>query len=82
MTTHILDVVDLVEAEELADIVLVGHSYAGNAIAAASERVHERMFRDRPLDAFVLADDDNHIAIEDPATGAAILERAVPSVRG
>ncbi|MEX1167556.1 MAG: alpha/beta fold hydrolase, partial [Hydrogenophaga sp.] len=30
--THIQDVVGLIDAEELSDVILVGHSYAGNLI--------------------------------------------------
>jgi pimeloyl-ACP methyl ester carboxylesterase len=41
LNTHILDVANLVEWEELADIVLVGHSYAGMVIAGVAEALPE-----------------------------------------
>ena len=37
--THIADVVGLVEAEELDDIVLVGHSYGGMVATGAADRL-------------------------------------------
>ena len=37
LRTHIADVVGLVDAEELADIALVGHSYGGQVITGAAD---------------------------------------------
>jgi pimeloyl-ACP methyl ester carboxylesterase len=37
--THIADVVGLVQAEELSGIVLVGHSYGGQVITGAADRL-------------------------------------------
>jgi pimeloyl-ACP methyl ester carboxylesterase len=37
LKTHITDVVNLVEAEELNDVVLVGHSYAGMVVTGAAD---------------------------------------------
>lgn len=39
LQTHVADVVAVVEAEELDDIVLVGHSYGGQVITGAADRV-------------------------------------------
>jgi pimeloyl-ACP methyl ester carboxylesterase len=39
---HIADVTGLVDAEELNDIVLVGHSYAGMVITGAADRLNAR----------------------------------------
>jgi pimeloyl-ACP methyl ester carboxylesterase len=63
LTTHILDVVNLVEAEHLRDIILVGHSYAGNVVAAASERIRSRILAMVYLDCHVPADDDKFISV-------------------
>jgi pimeloyl-ACP methyl ester carboxylesterase len=43
LNDHIRDVVDLVEREDLRDVVLVGHSYAGMVIAGAAARLAERI---------------------------------------
>ena len=37
--THIADVVGLVQAEELRDVVLVGHSYGGMVVTGAADRL-------------------------------------------
>lgn len=50
MTT---DLVNHLEWEDLADVVLVGHSFAGNAISGAAELVPERIRRLVYLDAMV-----------------------------
>ncbi|MEY2688009.1 MAG: hypothetical protein RL375_2207 [Pseudomonadota bacterium] len=42
LATHIDDVVALVDAEELTDIVLVGHSYGGMVITGAADRLLAR----------------------------------------
>jgi pimeloyl-ACP methyl ester carboxylesterase len=39
LQTHITDVVNLIEAEELQDVVLVGHSYAGMVVTGAADRL-------------------------------------------
>ncbi len=39
LETHIADVVNLIQAEELQDVVLVGHSYAGMVVTGAADRL-------------------------------------------
>jgi pimeloyl-ACP methyl ester carboxylesterase len=39
LETHITDVVNLIEFEDLRDVVLVGHSYAGLVVTGVSDRV-------------------------------------------
>jgi pimeloyl-ACP methyl ester carboxylesterase len=43
LDTHIEDIVRLAEVEDLHDIVLVGHSYAGLPVSAAALRLRERI---------------------------------------
>src|SRR4051812_17697311 len=43
--THVTDVLAHLEAEELDDVVLVGHSYAGAVVTAAAARVPQRIRR-------------------------------------
>jgi pimeloyl-ACP methyl ester carboxylesterase len=40
--THIQDVIGLIDAEELSNVILVGHSYAGNLITCAADRLQQR----------------------------------------
>jgi pimeloyl-ACP methyl ester carboxylesterase len=59
---HIQDIVALIEAHDLREVVLVGHSYAGQVITGAADRVPERISRRVYLDAF--AGDDGNAAID------------------
>ncbi|MCO8269515.1 alpha/beta hydrolase [Actinoplanes sp. TRM 88003] len=43
LDTHIEDIVQLAEAEDLRDIVLVGHSYGGMPVSAAALRLRDRI---------------------------------------
>src|SRR3712207_1296724 len=43
LETHITDVVNLVEFEDLHDVVLVGHSYGGLVVTGAADRLPERI---------------------------------------
>lgn len=56
LETHILDIVNLLEWEELGDIVLCGHSYRGMVVTGAADRAAGRLRALVYLDAFVPAD--------------------------
>jgi len=43
LDTHIQDIVNLLEFEEIRDVILVGHSYAGTVVTAVADRVPERL---------------------------------------
>ena len=43
LDTYLDDVVNLVEFEDLRDIVLVGHSYAGHVVTGVADRIPERI---------------------------------------
>jgi pimeloyl-ACP methyl ester carboxylesterase len=43
LKTHITDVVNLIEFEDLHDVVLLGHSYAGLVITGVADRVPDRI---------------------------------------
>jgi pimeloyl-ACP methyl ester carboxylesterase len=53
LATHIDDVMSVIETEELARLVLVGHSYAGLLITAVADRCAERIVRLVYLDAII-----------------------------
>lgn len=51
--THVMDIVNLIETEELNEVILVGHSYAGMVpVPAAAHRIGDRLshvvYVDRP----------------------------------
>ena len=54
--TFVDDLVGLLEAEELTDTVLVGHSFGGNVITGAADRVPERIRHLVYLDASIALD--------------------------
>jgi pimeloyl-ACP methyl ester carboxylesterase len=43
LETHITDVVNLIEFEDLGNVVLLGHSYAGLVVTGAADRIPERI---------------------------------------
>lgn len=58
LSTHIQDVVALIEAHDLDDVVLVGHSYAGHVVTGVADRIPDRLAKRVYLDAFVGGDGD------------------------
>jgi pimeloyl-ACP methyl ester carboxylesterase len=56
LETHIADVVNLLRWEELEDVVLCGHSYAGCVVTGVADRVPESIRAVIYLDAFVPED--------------------------
>ena len=67
LDTHIDDVVNLIRWEELSNVVLCGHSYAGCVISGVADRIPERIARLIYLDAFVLEDGESLHAALPPA---------------
>ena len=54
--THVQDVVNLLEFEDLHDVLLVGHSLGGTVVGAVAHRVPERIARLIFLDALLPVD--------------------------
>ena len=74
--THITDVVQAIEAEELRDVVLVGHSYAGMLITAVADRMPHRLSCLVYLDAVVPKPGESWSSTHAPATRKARLDAA------
>jgi len=53
LDTHITDIVNVIEREELSELVLVGHSYGGMVITGVADRLPDRIASLVYLDAFV-----------------------------
>lgn len=53
LSTHIQDVSNLINFEDLTDVVLVGHSYGGMVITSVASILYEKIARLIYLDAFV-----------------------------
>jgi pimeloyl-ACP methyl ester carboxylesterase len=56
LNTHIIDIVSMMQMEDLKDVVLVGHSYAGFVVTGVADRSPSRVRTLVYLDAFVPED--------------------------
>ncbi len=52
LTTHVNDILGVLECEDLQQVILVGHSYGGMVISGAAERAAARLAQLVYLDAF------------------------------
>ncbi|MFI7386285.1 alpha/beta fold hydrolase [Streptomyces sp. NPDC049813] len=59
LDTHVADVVGLITGQDLHDVILVGHSYAGLVISSAANEVPERVAHLVYLDAMVPEDGES-----------------------
>ena len=69
LNTHIQDVVNVLEYEDLRKVILVGHSYGGMVITGVTERAADRLAHVVYLDAFV------------PQNGQALVDLLAPQFR-
>jgi pimeloyl-ACP methyl ester carboxylesterase len=56
LSTHIQDIVNVIEYENLSDVILCGHSYGGMVITGVAARIGERVRTLFYLDAFLPED--------------------------
>ena len=70
LTTHIADVVGLIEAEELTEVVLVGHSYGGIVITGAAARAKVRLRQLVYLDSAIVEDGESWSSAHAPEVRA------------
>ncbi|WP_199439930.1 alpha/beta fold hydrolase [Umezawaea beigongshangensis] len=63
LDTHVDDVVRLIVEEDLTDVVLVGHSYAGLVVASVAHRVPDRIAHLVHLDAMVPEDGESAVDV-------------------
>ncbi|MFF7985641.1 alpha/beta fold hydrolase [Streptomyces sp. NPDC007901] len=80
LDTHVDDIVGLITDEDLDDVVLVGHSYAGLVVSAAANRVPGRIGHLVHLDAMVPEHGETAADIQ-PVTRA-LIDRALASGDG
>jgi pimeloyl-ACP methyl ester carboxylesterase len=81
LSRHIADVVGLLFYEDLAGVVLVGHSYGGMVITGVAALASERLKQLVYLDAYVPADGQNEVDLW-PAAMRAEIETDEAAVRG
>lgn len=63
LSTHIEDIVNVLEFEDLREVVLVGHSYGGMVIAGVADRVPDRIGRMVYFDAIVPEDGESVMSL-------------------
>ncbi len=56
LSTHILDITQEFEYEDLDNVILVGHSYGGMVISGVAERIPDRIKRLVYLDGYIPED--------------------------
>jgi pimeloyl-ACP methyl ester carboxylesterase len=74
LSTHVLDVVNLLRWHDLRDVVLVGHSYGGMVITGVADRLADRLAALVYLDALVPENGDCVLDLQPPERREAILE--------
>lgn len=82
LDTHFRDVVELFEAEELSDAILVGHSYGGIVITGVAARIRERIRQLVYLDSALVADGESWSDAVPPEAAAARRKSAAESSGG
>ena len=75
LSTHVTDVEMLIEAEELTDVILVGHSYAGHVIPLVADRIKPRIRHLVFLDAVMAVDGKPFLPPEVGAARAKVADR-------
>ncbi|MFE2035489.1 alpha/beta fold hydrolase [Streptomyces scopuliridis] len=78
--THVRDIVDAVERNDLRDVVLVGHSYSGIPTGQAAELIGDRLARVIFVDSNVPADGESFVS--DWPDGRAMVEAAIAETGG
>lgn len=71
LDTFIADIVNHMEAEELEDVILVGHSHGGAVITGVADRIAERIRHLVYLDAAILENGRSAFSLLTPETAAA-----------
>jgi pimeloyl-ACP methyl ester carboxylesterase len=73
LNTHITDVVNVVNFENLQDVVLVGHSYAGMVLTGVAEQIRDKIASIIYLDAFLPENGDMLVNLAPEALKAATI---------
>lgn len=76
LETHVRDVVGVIEAEEMQQLVLVGHSYAGMLVTAVADRMPQRLSHLVYVDAVVPKPGESWCSTHTAATRKARLDAA------
>jgi pimeloyl-ACP methyl ester carboxylesterase len=81
LDTHIEDIVNLIVMEDLHNVVLVGHSYAGTVIAGVADRIPERLSKLIFLDAMIVEDGESALSVH-PKEAQVLSEKSSKNSNG
>lgn len=76
LDTHVGDIVEVLEYEDLREVILVGYSYGGMVITGVAEQAADRLAHLVYLDAYVPDNGQSLVDLEGPAVRAACEELA------
>lgn len=76
LDVHITDIVNTICYENLEDVILIGHSYAGMIITGVADLVPERIKHLVYIDALIPQDGESMFDIVDPNISSYLLHRA------
>lgn len=82
LTTHIEEVVELLDKHQLDDVILVGHSYSGFVVTGVCDRSAERIGHVVYLDAFLPQDGQNLYDFLPPARTEQMRRQVVEKGQG
>src|SRR3954453_12966284 len=82
LETHIQDIMAVLEAEDLKDVYLIGHSYGGMVATGVAERARARMKHLIYLDAFAPKDGQSVFGLQQPEALARMQNGAATSGDG
>ncbi|MDQ3950653.1 MAG: alpha/beta hydrolase [Gemmatimonadota bacterium] len=82
LSTHVIDIVNVLLFENLRDVVLVGHSYGGMVITGVADRVPERIRHLVYIDALVPEDGESLVTASRGTKLEGFARRSVDSAQG
>ena len=74
LDTHIEDVIGVLDAEDLSDVILIGHSYGGMVATGVADRARDRIRHLVYLDAFAPRDGQSLFDLQSAEHRARVLE--------
>ena len=69
LETHVTDFVSAIEAEELDEVILIGHSFSGITLTGVADRIPDRIAHIAFFDALIPTQDRPAAIVADPETG-------------
>jgi pimeloyl-ACP methyl ester carboxylesterase len=76
LNTHITDIVELIKKEDLHNVILVGHSYAGAVIAGVADRIPDRLSKLVFLDAMLVRNGQSPLSVSSPDSQKNLIKAA------